>query len=164
MTGRPRSCDDRSSVSEHPLYERIKSFTENRLPFNRLLGIELVHLARGTARIAVAFRDDLLGEPQRSALHGGVIATMLDVAASVAVFSMLETENDAFSTIDLRVDYLRPGQHETLVAEAMVSRAGRRIAFVDAAAFHPGLAEQPIATGKCVIGIHRSHRVPGDGK
>ena len=56
-------------------------------------------------------------------------------------------------TIDLRIDYLRPGRGETLVAEAEVVRVGRRIGVVDVRFFHPSAVKDTIATAKGVYNV-----------
>ncbi|WP_428261759.1 thioesterase family protein [Haliangium sp.] len=142
-------------MSDAPNLAWIKSVMEQRIPFNRLLGIELVHIAPRVARLRVPFRDDLIGDPFRPALHGGLIATLLDTCGGAAVFTMLDDPKDRTSTVDLRVDYLRPGRPSALVAEAHVIRAGNRVAVIDAVAFHEGERDQPVATGKGVYNLRR---------
>ena len=74
--------------------------------------------------------EKLIGNPSLPALHGGVISTLLDTCGGAAVFSSLDNVRDRTSTVDLRVDYLRPGRMETLVAEACIVRAGNKVAVV----------------------------------
>jgi uncharacterized protein (TIGR00369 family) len=57
------------------------------------------------------------------------------------------------STIDIRIDYLRPGRQETLVAEAGVVRLGKRVGVTDMRLFHPSAPNDPIATGKGVYNV-----------
>lgn len=72
------------------------------------------------------FRPEWVGDPYRPALHGGLISTLADAAGGGAVFSMLPRVMPV-STIDLRVDYLRPGLLEDLWCEARVLRVGNRV-------------------------------------
>lgn len=133
----------------------IKSFMEAQIPFNRFLGIQLTHLAKGEARMELPFREDFIGDPFRPALHGGVISTMLDNVGGAAVFTTLQNIEDRASTVDLRVDYLRPGRKLTLVAEARIIRAGNRVAVTELKAFHPDAPDEPVATG---IGVYNTRR------
>jgi uncharacterized protein (TIGR00369 family) len=144
-------------VSDRIRFEELKMFTEEHLRFNKLLGIKVERLARGEARLEVPFREDLLGDPKGAALHGGLVSTLIDTCGATAVFSTLDSKLDQCSTVDLRVDYLRPGQGRTLAAEAKAVRIGKRIALVDIVAFHPGLEEEPIALGRAVFNIRRAH-------
>jgi acyl-coenzyme A thioesterase PaaI-like protein len=64
------------------------------------------------------------------------------------------------STVDLRVDYLRPGSPEDLVCEAEVVRMGNRVAVMRAHVYSGGLPEagadvRPIATAQGVYNIVR---------
>ena len=84
-------------------------------------------------------RDELIGNFTRGNLHGGVISSVLDVVGGLVAFiallrregvQSLEDEADKFSrlgTIDLRVDYLRPGLGTTFSAKGFVLRAGRKV-------------------------------------
>jgi uncharacterized protein (TIGR00369 family) len=60
--------------------------------------------------------------------HGGVIATLIDVAGDFAVALMV---GGPVPTINLRVDYLRPASNTSLMATARVRRAGRTVGVVD---------------------------------
>lgn len=57
-------------------------------------------------------------------LHGGTVATMLDTAATFALIDSTETD---WSTVDLRVDYLRPVPVGSLEVRGRVVHAGRRL-------------------------------------
>lgn len=103
-------------------------FFEEQIAFNRLLGMELQSLGDGDCRIAIPYRSELLGDPFRPALHGGVISTLADTAGGLAVFTQLDFTERRVATVDLRVDYLRPGRAEGLFCDARVVRAGNRVA------------------------------------
>jgi uncharacterized protein (TIGR00369 family) len=133
----------------------IKLFMEENIPFNRYLGMEVTHLGDGEARLELPFRDEFIGDPLRPALHGGVISTMLDTCGGAAVFTTLQHIEDRASTVDLRVDYLRPGRKERLVAEARIIRAGNRVAVAVLKAFHPDAPDEPVASG---IGVYNTRR------
>jgi uncharacterized protein (TIGR00369 family) len=89
----------------------------------------------------------------RPALHGGVISTLADTAGGAAVWAGVHDERSRISTIDLRIDYLRPGKLETLAAEASVVRLGNRVGVADVRLFHPSAPDETIATGKGVYSV-----------
>jgi uncharacterized protein (TIGR00369 family) len=126
---------------------------EEMIPFNRFLGLKVMHVEHGFVRIQIPFRDELVGDFMRPALHGGVISTVIDVAGGFAVWTHLDSERGRVSTIDLRVDYLRPGRLAAIIAEARVVRAGNRVGVVDVRVFHPDAEDVTIATGKGVYNI-----------
>ncbi len=138
------------------IVDSVKQFMEQQIPFNQFLGMKIAHLGDGDARMEVPFRDEFIGDPFRPALHGGVISALLDTCGGAAVFTSLQDVAERASTVDLRVDYLRPGRKERLIAEAKVIRAGNKVAVVNLKAYHPGEADKPVATG---IGVYNIKRV-----
>jgi uncharacterized protein (TIGR00369 family) len=139
--------------------EVVRDLMQNMVPFNRYLGIECTGIGAGYCRLEVPFRPEYIGDPVKRALHGGVLSTLIDTCGGGAVWTMVDPM-DAVSTIDLRVDYLRPGGEERVVAEAHVVRMGGRVGVADVRAFHPSAPERTIATGKGVYNVRR--RRPAD--
>ena len=125
------------------------------IPFNKLLGVEVGELREGFARMEVPFRPELIGDPMRPAIHGGVLSTLIDACGGAAVFTMIDPP-EKVSTIDLRVDYLRHGEAERIVCEATVVRLGHRVASVDMRVFQTHTQpDRLIATGKGVYNVKR---------
>jgi uncharacterized protein (TIGR00369 family) len=91
------------------------------------------------------YRDMLIGNPVLPALHGGVTAAFLEVAAIIQLAWATEWEAMEAGatdgplrlpkTIDLTVDYLRPGLPRDAYARARVGRSGRRYASVQVEAW-----------------------------
>jgi len=133
--------------------ERLKKLMEEEIPFNRTLGLHCTHAERGIVRLEVPFRDELIGDPLRPALHGGVLSALADTAGGAAVWTGIEDERARVSTIDLRIDYLRPAKLERVIAEAHVVRIGNRVGVADVRLFQPSNPSETIATGKGVYNI-----------
>jgi len=122
--------------------QRVVHDLFSRIPFNQLLGLEIEELSDDHARVGFRMRDELVGNYTRNILHGGVISATLDVTAGLMAFlgvakrvrsGGLEEKMERFSrlgTIDMRVDYLRPGAGASFVATARVIRSGNRIAVI----------------------------------
>jgi len=127
-----------------PEVHRVVHDLFSKIPFNQLLGLEIDELTDDYARVSFPMRDDLVGNFPRKILHGGVISATLDVTGGLMAFlgvakrvrsGSLEEKMERFSrlgTIDMRVDYLRPGAGERFVATARVIRSGNRITVVHA--------------------------------
>ena len=83
--------------------------------------------ARGQLDIALDGNPDFCRSTESDALHGGVVASLIDLAAynAAALHKGLATP-----TLDLRIDYLRPAV-APLLARARVMRAGRSVLTVD---------------------------------
>jgi uncharacterized protein (TIGR00369 family) len=131
----------------------LKRLTEELIPFNKFLGIQATVIERGKIRLEMPFREELIGDPLKHALHGGVISTLADTAGGIVVWSMLDSSSLRVSTIDLRVDYLRPGKPERLIAEAVIVRLGRTVGVSDIRLFQASAEDETIATGKGVYAI-----------
>ena len=126
---------------------------EERVPFNRLLGIKGESVEVGRAVLSLAVRPEHVGDPQRQALHGGVVSALVDTAGGVAAWSALST-GQGVSTVDLMVDYLEPARLAgPLVAEAELVRKGNRVCHVRVRVTQDGLL---VAEGRGVYNIHRS--------
>ena len=128
--------------------DALRQLTEDWIPFNTYLGVKAVEIRQGYARLDIPFRPELIGDPVRPALHGGVISALADTAGGIAVWTQVDDPRGRVSTIDLRIDYLRPGRPETLVAVATVVRVGNRVGVADIRLFHPSAPDETIATGK----------------
>jgi len=101
------------------------------VPIGDTLGFRLVEAERG--------RVVLLGNPDQRAynligsVHGGWAAAILDSALALSTLSALESDQ-GFTTVDIRINYLRPLTVETgeVRAEGRVLQSGRRLAYCEA--------------------------------
>ena len=117
---------DAASASQAAFLEELRAFMEEGIPFNVFLGIRVPELGVGTATLVLPFRPELVGNPFVPALHGGTISALADTAGGAAVFSATDA-GDRVSTIDVRIDYLRPAALVDCVAVAEVVRLGGRV-------------------------------------
>ncbi|MGL5286075.1 uncharacterized domain 1-containing protein [Aeromonas sp. RU39B] len=118
----------------------IAELFSERMPFSRLLGMRVTDFDLKRVELRINMDEKLIGNPFHNILHGGVTASLLDVAGGlVVVASCLEGVEDfsdfslqdrftRFGTIDLRVDYLRPGRGREFIATAHIIRAGNKVA------------------------------------
>jgi uncharacterized protein (TIGR00369 family) len=136
--------------------ERMRLFMEEQIPFNRLLGFAVVALEPGFSRFELPFRDEFVGDPFRPALHGGVLSALVDTCGGAALWGDVDV-GDRLATVDLRIDYLRPGPLEDLACESRVVRVGNRVGVVDSSAFPISNPDHVIVTGKAVYNIKRSN-------
>jgi uncharacterized protein (TIGR00369 family) len=123
-------------------YDRLQRLYEERLPFNRMLGIRVTSVNSDGGTMAITMREALIGNVFHRTLHGGVISSVLDAVGGLTASASLVARADGLSdekvrtmfaqvgTIDLRVDYLRPGRGEGFTASGRIMRAGRKVAVV----------------------------------
>ncbi len=135
----------------------FRDVLENRIPFNRFLGLKLVEAQEGVVLIKIPYKPELIGDPRKPALHGGLIATLLDAVGGAAAMTTLRSTRDYVATIDLRVDYLKPGEPEDLLAEGKLIRSGGRIIFTHMTAYQ-GTKKWVVAEGRGVYHVRRSEK------
>jgi len=123
-------------------YDRLRRLYQERLPFNRLLGLSVTSLNSDGGTMAFSTREDLIGNIFHRTLHGGVISSVLDAVGGLTASASLVVRAAGLSeekvkamfaqvgTIDLRVDYLRPGRGERFTASGRIMRSGRKVAVV----------------------------------
>jgi uncharacterized protein (TIGR00369 family) len=134
--------------------EQLKELMTTQIPFNRFLGIVVEELREGFCRLKIPYREELIGDPFRPALHGGVLSALADTTGGAAVFTVVSL-GDRVSTIDMLIDYLRPAELKDIACEATVTRIGNRVASTDMKLFHPDTPDQFIATGRAVYNVKR---------
>ncbi len=115
-----------------------KLFIE-QMPFNQLLGLEIEQFSSTCVRVGFSMEDKLIGNPVQRILHGGVTAAVLDVVGGLVAFAGIaervialpESQRAALlakiGTIDLRVDYLRPGRGKRFIGSGEIIRSGNRV-------------------------------------
>lgn len=100
-----------------------------KVPYARLLGIELVDIKRGEAVTKMKMRDEL--RQPYGVLHGGATASLIDTAMAFAVIASTG-EDEKATTVDLTVHYLRPVTEGEIVCTAKMVRTGKRILTISA--------------------------------
>jgi uncharacterized protein (TIGR00369 family) len=99
-----------------------------RVPYAAFLGIEAV-LEGGAPRFRLPYRPSLIGNTALPALHGGVVAGLMENAALLHLLLVLD-ERRVPKSIDFSIDYLRSAAAADLHAACEVARQGRRVAQV----------------------------------
>ena len=124
-------------MSDGKMEARLRQVFEEHVPFNKVIGLRVESTDPDAPKLRFDMRPELIGNPRRQILHGGVISAVLDGAAGFAIHlavlkQRVETPQEAhfpsIGTIDLRVDYLRPGRGKYFIATGRVVRLGNRVA------------------------------------
>jgi uncharacterized protein (TIGR00369 family) len=123
------------------------------IPYARLIGIECSRQDDELLFRLPANKDNI-GNPLLPAIHGGVIAGFMELAA--AMHLLVTTGSGSVpKIIDFSVDYLRAGYFRDTYAQCQVWRQGRRVANVAVTAWQSTSAE-PIATARAHFKIEES--------
>ena len=114
-----------------PAAELVRAFVASS-PFARRIGLEVVHLAADRAELRLPFDEGNV--TVAGMVHGGAIATLLDVAVTAAAFCAPEAlDATSGATISLTVNYVRAGRGDLVAVGRAVRRAGG-LCFCDAEA------------------------------
>ena len=93
-------------------------------PYGDFLGIEIVEAEAGKSLCRLSLKDHHMNTGGR--VHGGVLTSLADTAAGVAVRS-IRPEGKLSATTDLSIAFIRPPIGEMLTAHAEVIHAGKRL-------------------------------------
>ena len=97
--------------------------------FRELVGTELMEAEEGHAVVELRAEDKHLNPG--GTVHGGAVSTLIDISMAEALNSMTG-EDERPVTIEIKVNYLEPGEPGTLVCSAKVRKSGKRITIVEA--------------------------------
>jgi len=115
------------------------------IPHAASLGMKVVEVGPCSAVLRLPYRDDLVGDPTRGVVFGGVITTLIDQALGLAVSCSLE-DLRPIATLDLRIDYLRPAEPgQTLFGRGECYKLTRSVGFARGIAYERSDAD-PFAT------------------
>lgn len=125
---------------EPEFVQALTHIFEDAIVFNQTLGLKITSVMPSVVMGSIAMRPALVGHPTYNRLHGGVISAGLDAMGGVAVLAAIGARHmdepvaarvarfAKLGTIDLRVDYLRPGIGDHFTLRAEVLRLGSRVA------------------------------------
>lgn len=129
----------RSPAEQHRLEQAMTELFERTIRFNQVLGLTVESCDPAGPRIRFDMRADLVGHAPSGRLHGGVTSAVLDALGGFALMVAIgakhpgETTEEVMhrlvrvGTIDLRIDFLRPGVGAFFLGRAQVTRLGGRI-------------------------------------
>lgn len=108
----------------------IQEFQEkiSSMPFLRWLGINVRGFRTGYVRIEMPVRQEML--QVAGLLHGGVIASLVDVAGAMAVMSRLPKDTE-IRTVEMKINYFRPVHGGTVSIHARCIHLGRSTAVTE---------------------------------
>ncbi|PUE29878.1 thioesterase family protein [Limnohabitans sp. Jir72] len=126
-------------ILEPEYIEGFRQIYEEKIVFNQTIGLRLVSVTPEGVEARIDMRPELVGHFAYNRIHGGVISAALDAIGSAAVMAALAAKHmdeapakrlERFAklgTIDLRIDYLRPGIGEFFTIHAEALRVGSRV-------------------------------------
>jgi len=125
---------------EPEFIDGLKQIFEEKIVFNQVLGLKITELLPDRVQGRIDMRQELIGHYAHNRVHGGVISASLDAIGGLACMAAIGARHmdeapdqrllrfGKLGTIDLRIDYLRPGIAEWFELSAEVLRLGSRVA------------------------------------
>jgi uncharacterized protein (TIGR00369 family) len=130
-----------SSIQFEPEFvEGLRKIFEEMIVFNQVLGLKISSITPEKVIAKIVMKPELVGHFSYNRIHGGVISAGLDAMGGLAVMAAIGARHmdeepmqrlhrfSKLGTIDLRIDYLRPGISEEFELHAEVLRLGSRVA------------------------------------
>src|SRR5918998_6270705 len=102
---------------------------QNDEGFTDLVGMEVSSTEEGRAAVTLEAEERHLNPS--GTVHGGVISTLIDASMAEALNTITEEDEQPF-TIQITVNYMKPGKVGTLTSTAQVRKGGERITIVEA--------------------------------
>lgn len=118
-------------------------------PFHQWLGVRLSKLTAEMVELTLPWREEFVSHPKIRYTHGGILATLIDLAADYAIAAQL---GRGVPTVDLRIDYHKAAMPGPLVARARVIKMGRTLATAEANIYDQN--DALIASGR---GVYMTH-------
>jgi len=125
---------------EPEFVQGLTTIFEEKVVFNQVLGLKILKILPDRVEARIDMRPQLVGHFAYNRIHGGVISAGLDAMGGLAVMAAIGARHmdeppeqrlmrfTKLGTIDLRIDYLRPGIGEHFTIHAEVMRLGSRVA------------------------------------
>ena len=111
--------------------ERFQKMIAGELPpppVGDLIGLQFTAIERGHATF------ELVAEPRHASplgtVHGGILCDLADAAMGCAYASQL-ADDESFTTLELKINFLKPVWDGRLVADATVIKAGRSVGLAE---------------------------------
>ena len=111
-------------ASEKPVPDEFIRGALEGSPFQAWLGLQLTQIGTDFVTFTCPFKEDIISNPIAKTVHGGVLASLIDLGGLFALMTMTDRVR---STIDLKVDYHRPATQGPLISTARVLDIGGRI-------------------------------------
>ena len=108
--------------------ESLLSRMQEESPYWALLGLEIADIKKGWAKVRLPFARKLV-HPLGIA-HGGAIFSAADSAVAMALIGLVERD-ETFTTVEMKINYLRPFDKGEIMAEAWIIHRGGKTALGD---------------------------------
>ncbi len=129
-----------ATLNNQQMMDLVAQIFLDHIPFNKVIGMSIGTYSNKKVELLFSRRDELIGNKMQNILHGGVTSSVLDTVGGLfavrsvfenldeCTFEVFQNKFSKIGTIDLRVDFLRPGRGEHFTASASLLRSGNKVA------------------------------------
>ncbi|MGE7608241.1 PaaI family thioesterase [Peribacillus frigoritolerans] len=118
-------------------------------PIAKLIGAELLQIEEGKAVFELECNTEKHANPMGT-IHGGILCDLADMAMGVAFSSLLEM-NESFTTVELKINYLKPIWNEKITAKGEVIKKGKTIGLIKCDVFDEAGSLVAHASSTCMV-------------
>jgi uncharacterized protein (TIGR00369 family) len=129
-------------MSEDMTVERVQTMI-TRAPYHQWLGLKVIAVHDDGIEVTATWREEWVVNPERRYTHGGVLATLVDLAAD---WAMIKKLGRPVPTIDLRVDYHSAAMPGDLICRGKILKVGNQ--FSSSESFVFDTAGKLLASGR----------------
>ena len=123
-------------MNRMPEYEELSPNFKNALltkvkkntPFWTLIDMDLVDVKKGWAKVRLPYSKKL--DHAYGSAHGAAVFAPADSAVAMALQSMVE-KDEVFTTVEMKINYVRPFYKGEIIAEAKIIHRGGNLALGD---------------------------------
>ncbi|HLZ71474.1 MAG TPA: PaaI family thioesterase [Dehalococcoidia bacterium] len=111
--------------------ERVRKFQTGELPGGpvvELLGLTITEVEHG--RLVMEMESGPAFANPMGTMHGGILTALADSAMGMAYVSTLG-EEESFTTLELKINFLKPVWRGRLTAEARLKKGGSTVGLVE---------------------------------
>jgi uncharacterized protein (TIGR00369 family) len=106
-----------------------------RAPYHQWLGITVQAVQADGIELKAKWREEWVVNPDRRYTHGGILASLVDIAAD---WAMVTRTGRGVPTIDMRVDYHAAAMPGDLIARGRIIKWGNTFSVAEAQVFDEG--------------------------
>jgi uncharacterized protein (TIGR00369 family) len=121
-------------MSEELTPEQVEQLVR-RSPFHQWLGLKVLKVEADGVELKAAWREEWVVHPERRYTHGGILASLVDVAAD---WALVTRTRRGVPTIDMRVDYHAAAMPGDLIARGRIVKWGNTFSVAEAQVFDEG--------------------------
>ncbi|GMH90135.1 hypothetical protein TrST_g1879 [Triparma strigata] len=109
----------------------FRLLVEKAAPWSELQGYRMEEASKGYLKVRLPFTKNWIGNVSIPAMHGGVVASLIDHVGGFCAWTVLNKPSDRVSTADLSISYLAPAPASDLIGEGRVYHESNKLVRVD---------------------------------